>query len=54
MCKRVLVLSKNGEELNTITCDGQPAGVAVDDNGHIYVALWTPTACTSSIRMGRS
>ena len=38
--KEIIVLAKSGEKLNTIPCNGQPAGVAVDDIGHIYVALF--------------
>ena len=37
--KEIIVLAKSGEKLNTIACSGQPAGVAVDDIGHIYVAV---------------
>ena len=37
--KEIIVLAKSGEKLNTIACNGQPTGVAVDDIGHIYVAL---------------
>ena len=38
--KEIIVLAKSGEKLNTIACSGRPTGVAVDDIGHIYVALW--------------
>ena len=37
--KEIVVLAKSGEKLNTIACNGQPTGVAVDDIGHIYVAV---------------
>ena len=38
--RNITVLAKSGEKLNTIACSGQPTGVAVDDIGHIYVALF--------------
>ena len=38
--KEIIVLAKSGKKVNTIACKGQPTGVAVDDIGHIYVALW--------------
>ena len=38
--KEIIVLAKSGEKLNTIACNGQPIGVAVDDIGHIYVTLF--------------
>ena len=37
--RNIVVLAKSGEKLNTIACSGKPIGVAVDDIGHIYVAL---------------
>ena len=37
--KEIVVLAKSGEKLNTIACSGKPTGVAVDDIGHIYVAV---------------
>ena len=36
----IVILAKSGEKLNTIACRGKPTGAAVDDIGHIYVALW--------------
>ena len=38
--RNIVVLAKSSEKLNTIACSGQPIGVAVDDIGHIYVALF--------------
>ena len=38
--QKIVILAKSGKKLNTIACSGQPTGVAVDDIGHIYVALW--------------
>ena len=37
--KQIVILAKNGEKINTIACDGEPTGVAIDSIGNIYVAL---------------
>ena len=51
--KEIIVLAKSGEKLNTIACNGQPAGVAVDDIGHIYVALFDPNCLCKFDENGR-
>ena len=38
--KEIIIIATSGEKLYTIACSGKPTGVAVDDIGHIYVALW--------------
>ena len=37
--KEIITLARSGEKLNTIACCGKPAGVAVLDIGHTYVAV---------------
>ena len=38
--KEIIIIAKSGEKLYTIACSGKPTGVAVDDIGHVYMALF--------------
>ena len=50
---QIVILAKSGEKLSTITCNGKPSGIAVDDVGHIYAALYSTNCLCKFDENGR-